>query len=722
MVDRSRGFFDRWGLLVVLAVALLVRVVYLFQYHATGDWSQLTVDANYHHHWAQDIAAGDVFGDTTYFRAPFYVFCLALLYAVLGDSLWIGRLFGLAIGLASVALTSLLARRLFGAKAGFFAGLVHALCMMAVYFEPELLVDPLYTLLLLAALHGFVTWYDSRAVRDALTFAVLLGLAAITRPNALVMVPVAVLVLAVRWRRIAAPVPHLGALALGLLLVIGPITLRNYLKANDPALIATSGGINLYIGNNPEADGAAAVLPPPMGPYWRLEQTEYIAESDLGRDLTPGEVSAYWTDRALAWMKDNPGAFLRLYARKFFLFFSNAPVSNNRDLEPFISRIAVLRLNPVRFALVFGLAVAGLAAGALASRPLRWILLFVALSILSGAVFFYATRFRLPLEPVYFALAGFALARLPDLWRESRLRCGAALGGGILAALVSFALPGPPVTGYSIHPLVEAGGYEYQKGNYVQAWRHYQMAAAVDSVYPGVNTNIGSVLLALEQADSAEVYFQREVRFNPWYAPGWTSLAHVAMARGDLRGAIGMARQALARAPYAAGPNLVLVRALAADTAVSDDSLAGEIARAAQRARDDIYLLQMGAELLLNRGALAPASRFARRALEAEGPPIEMDHEAFRHDFRNSRDKLNSQRAAAAVQLAYIAGNGNDIESAIAFARRAVELAPHQAEGYLNLYSGLTAAGRTAEAGALLKEMAERFPDNRFVREMLRRR
>ena len=73
LTDKCRA---NWGLLLVLLLACLIRIYYLLEYSSLPDWDMLTVDNYYHHHWALSIAGGDVLGDTTYFRAPFYVFCL----------------------------------------------------------------------------------------------------------------------------------------------------------------------------------------------------------------------------------------------------------------------------------------------------------------------------------------------------------------------------------------------------------------------------------------------------------------------------------------------------------------------------------------------------------------------------------------------------------------------------------------------------------------------
>ncbi|RME20033.1 MAG: hypothetical protein D6800_13560, partial [Candidatus Zixiibacteriota bacterium] len=154
--------------MAILLLAALVRLGYLWYYSTLPDWTQLTVDNWYHLHWAQSIAAGNVIGDTTYFRAPFYVWCLGLLYAVFGSSLWVARLFGAAVGVLSVFLTYRIGSRLFSKQIGRIAAVLQAVTPVMMYFEGELLLDPLFTLLLQIAIYRLLVWLDEQTSRHAL--------------------------------------------------------------------------------------------------------------------------------------------------------------------------------------------------------------------------------------------------------------------------------------------------------------------------------------------------------------------------------------------------------------------------------------------------------------------------------------------------------------------------------------------------------------------------
>ena len=346
-------------ILVVLALAILVRVIYLYQYHLSPAWEQLTVDSWYHHHWAQSIAGGNVFGDTTYFRAPFYVYCLGVLYAVLGDSLWVGRLFGLLIGLASVGMTYMLARRFLNRWFAATAAAIQACLPIVIYFESELLLDPLFMLLMQVAVWRALVWLDTRHERDLFVTGLALGLAAICRPTALAPALVVLIYALAGKQEGRQRLTRAVFFVAGLSVLIAPIFIRNLTVANDPVLIASQDGINLFIGNNAQADGLSAVMPEPLGHNWQIRQITHIAESDAERKLKPGEVSAYWRGLAFDWIRDNPGDFITLLARKMIFQFGDREVSNNRSLQVHFSSFGWLGRNPLSFGVLIPLAVLG---------------------------------------------------------------------------------------------------------------------------------------------------------------------------------------------------------------------------------------------------------------------------------------------------------------------------------------------------------------------------
>ncbi len=259
----------------VLLVGLILRLLYLWEYSSVPDWTQLTVDNNFHHHWALSILNGNLLGDTTYFRAPLYVYYLAGIYKLFGVSLWAVRLFSIIPGLLSIFITYATGKKIYNQQVGLVAGFLHALFPIIYYFESELLLDSFFTLLLQIAIYFFIKWWKDNSVNYIFISGLFFGLASITRPTALVIALFIIGLLLVMQK---FKFKSVVLFTIGMLLCIAPVFIRNIVIADDPVLIASQGGINLYIGNNDAADGVSAVLPNPLGYNWHIQQISYIAE------------------------------------------------------------------------------------------------------------------------------------------------------------------------------------------------------------------------------------------------------------------------------------------------------------------------------------------------------------------------------------------------------------------------------------------------------------
>src|SRR5437764_880657 len=185
--------------------------------------------------------------------------------------------------------------------------------------------------ILALAVAGFLLWSLAAARGRPGTWrwlgaGALLGVLALLRENALLLVP---FLLPLAWARegnAAAFLRRGGALAAGLVLVLLPVALRNgVIEGGGGSFLPTTsqGGVNFYIGNNPQADGTyQPIVPGKQIPALERREPVRIAEQAAGRRLTAGEVSRYWLGRSLAWARQEPGAFLRLPVRQLGMFWS----------------------------------------------------------------------------------------------------------------------------------------------------------------------------------------------------------------------------------------------------------------------------------------------------------------------------------------------------------------------------------------------------------------
>src|SRR6185295_1142051 len=116
-------------------------------------------------------------------------------------------------------------------------------------------------------------------------------------------------------------------------------------------------GVNLWIGNNPQSDGASALLPGTRADWWGgYQDTIQLAEAAEGRPLKASEVSEHYVRRVRAWWAAQPRAAVRHMLWKARLFVSQRELGNNQDERFFALHFsALLRALPIGFGLVFPL-------------------------------------------------------------------------------------------------------------------------------------------------------------------------------------------------------------------------------------------------------------------------------------------------------------------------------------------------------------------------------
>src|SRR5215212_4799946 len=121
--------------LIIFVVALIVRLVHVWQLQSSPFFDTLLGDANGYDQWAQRLAAGDWIGTDVFYQAPLYPYFLGAVYAIFGRDLLVVRIIQALIGSASCVLLGLAAARLVSKRVGLIAGLSLALWAPAIFFD-----------------------------------------------------------------------------------------------------------------------------------------------------------------------------------------------------------------------------------------------------------------------------------------------------------------------------------------------------------------------------------------------------------------------------------------------------------------------------------------------------------------------------------------------------------------------------------------------------------
>ncbi len=502
-------------LTAIIVTAFTLRLVYVLQLRDCPTFDHPAMDELYHDQWARAIAAGEAFVEGPYFRAPLYPAFLAAVYKLFGHGHLIPRVIQAILGSLSCGLLYLVGRRTFGRAVGAVAGFVAAGYWMLVYFDGELLIPTHIVFLDLLLIWALLRAPAKPEVWRCGFVGVALGLSAIARPNILLFAPaIVVWLLIVHRAELKRAFAYIGCVSVGCLMVIGPITVRNWVVGGDLALIATQGGVNFYIGNNPEADGRTAVVPGTPGGWWEgYHATIDRAERALGRELKPSEVSRYYFSEALHFIQKQPGKFLSLMLLKLRLFWSHWEISNNKGIYFWTAQFTpVIRWLPLGFSVVGPLGIVGLAfcwRRRLEFFPLWGFILVYMASVL---LFFCTARYRMPVLPPLILLAVFGGFRIVDAIRRSqwKILVPSIVLLGLAVGFVRFT-PETKQFRNDAFSYCRLGAVYAEKGNVDLAIDSYHQAIELAPYYLTAHFNLGKLLYQTDRLDEAIAEFRQAV-------------------------------------------------------------------------------------------------------------------------------------------------------------------------------------------------------------------
>jgi len=662
--------------LAIFAVALAVRLLHVWQMRASPYFSTLLGDAHGYDDWARQIAGGDWFGHDVFYQAPLYPYVLGAIYAVAGRSLLVVRVLQAVIGSASCVLLGMAASRLFHRNAGLAAGLMLALYAPAIFFDGLLQKSVLDVFFVCLAL-----WLISRiAVRlkpDFFFLGLALGGLSLTRENALVFVVVIAIWTLARTRdALGARVRQLGLFAAGLALVLVPVAARNAMVGGGFYVTTAQFGPNFYIGNHAGADGTYQSLRAGRGApeYERQDATE-LAEHATGRRLTPGEVSSYWTGRALDFITGHPAAWLALTARKTALVWNAAEMVDTESQESHAEWSWPLTLlGPIgHFGVLVPLALLGLI---VTWRDRSRLLILHALLVTYAAsvvAFYVFGRYRYPLVPILLLFAAAALVQAPAIARARRVPGSVATIVTLVAAIVF--TNWPLLSSAMSRAITEnnLGTALQDEQRLDEAMAHYQRAIALRADYAPAYSNLGTALRAQGRTADAVAAYDRALRLRPDYPDAHYNLANALLEQGDADAAIDHFQIALRSAPASVETHNNLGIALAAKGRAAEARLQFQAAltidpNSAKSHRN------LG-DLLASAGRTSEAVDHLRRATE-----LAPDEGALRYDFGS-----------------VLLEAGRPAEAAVEF-RAALKATPNAVDAHNNLGIALGSQGKLDEA------------------------
>lgn len=393
-VDRKMSLSLSIGCGVLLLVGLATRIV-LGEFILARDQQRLP-DSFLYEAFAESIYRGESYhaGDLRAARTPGYPFFIATCWRCFGKS-------DRAILHAQALIATLSGLLVFGVVRQWELGSLPVgsafSAILLATFEPFgiglsalILSESLFGFFLLLAAWTGVMAAARRSVGWSLAAGLAAGAAILVRPSGLLLAPLAAMLWIARSGDRGRTIRLATAAVIGTLLVLGPWWLRNSQVLGVFVPTTLNVGVSLYDGLRPGADGGS----------------DMVFEKETPAGLTEAAVDLYWRDRAVAAVRENPLAAIRLSLRKFVRFWSPWPNADEFRNPALVVLTAFASMG------IFGLAAYG---GWIVRR--QWFLLALALTpalyfCALHLVFVSSVRYRVPAMPFLCMLAGVGLATI----------------------------------------------------------------------------------------------------------------------------------------------------------------------------------------------------------------------------------------------------------------------------------------------------------------------
>ncbi len=407
-------------LVVTVALSLVLAFIHVAAIKQSPMFNLPILDSSDYVRDAQ-VTLGEIPAVSPYYHSPFYGWFLAALFKLFGNSLLVVRLVQILLNSLSCILIYLLGCRLFTKREARIAALIWAFYGPLIFYSSEVLNVALILFAYLLAFYLVIRAFDDpSAIRWTLA-GIVMGLAALTRPDILPFAAIVILALALKARRqdkalkqiFLSAVVFAMSLSMPLLLVGA----RNAKVAGQFLPLPANGGINFYQGNNPGYKETIGI---------RLSSWHSLIDMPLA-DGTASEINTtnhdmYYYRKAYEFMANDPMGYLGC------LFYKVRILANGYELPETFDIYSYRQYSPVLWLLVwrigqfsfpYGLLLPlALVGGYLTRRRWReiWLLLALGASLLiSLMVYWNSSRYRLSILPV---LTLFAAAALVWLWEK----------------------------------------------------------------------------------------------------------------------------------------------------------------------------------------------------------------------------------------------------------------------------------------------------------------
>ena len=521
--------------------------------------------------FAEKLARGVDIGERLVDLSPFYLYCLTFLKKVFGVDWTFVKFIHSFVGALNCLLLYAVGARAFRTEVGFLAALIFSVYGNLIILESTLEPTVFVLLFNLLSIYFLLLSKDDspgRVPRRTLLLIAgfFVGLSIITKPNFLLFLP-----LAAAWLFFCGNVPlafqqrlsHALFFCGAALLVVMPITVRNYAKLHDFVLVTADGGKVFFHGN---AMGATALegtgLPDEGFAEEGADEPDYAhvlyrktAARLSKKKLSASESSRFWVRRALDDILSDPVSYIKLEVKKLFYFFNDYEM--HYIASAYKEYKASLSFPFIRYGIIASLGLLGMV---LAVRDFKEHFLVygaVFVYLLSGMLFLVQSRYRTPAAPYLCLFGGHAVFALKEMVAAKRFKTAtvALILLGMFFFLTNF-FHRDEIIGVDrwqqatkIHYQMGAQPF-FKKGKYQDAISELNNCSAIVPDFSPAHNLRGRSYAILGRYEEALVDFKRVISLSPNLAEGYKNAGFLYLLQGDTQAAGDYLSKALTLAPH----------------------------------------------------------------------------------------------------------------------------------------------------------------------------
>ncbi|MFK7873986.1 MAG: tetratricopeptide repeat protein [Oligoflexales bacterium] len=400
----SEQMSDKKSFCILFVLGFFVRIIFLWETIDHPTFYDPIIDARTYHHAAMTLAQNFVWTPSFFWQPFFYPFTLSVFYLIFGVHLLGAKIAQAFLGGLSCFLVYKISSFLLSKNQSFITALFWCFYMPAVIYEVEILGagQAIFFFLLCLFLNTKIFLLEEKPKKYFLSLVGFVnGLSILVRP---VFLPIIIVQSFFLMRK-----HRVGYISYVLSTVFPILALcfLSYLAIGSFSFLPKSGGLNFYLGNSKNMCETINIRP---GYQWEKIQAEAERER-----LNHQSRNNYFIQKTFQDWKENPSVVVSNVFEKFIRFFSSRELPRNIDIynyrqSSWLAYTGLVKVGPLGIVTGFIFSFCFYGIWLLRKKTPFSFYVFSVLYVSSLLMIFVATRYRLPVMPLFlmFSIYGFS--------------------------------------------------------------------------------------------------------------------------------------------------------------------------------------------------------------------------------------------------------------------------------------------------------------------------